>query len=423
MSVYGYRRQTTPNAEELARSGTAFENAIATAPWRLTSQATLMTGLFPSEHGAVFNSPSLNPALETLAEKMKAEGYATLGVTTDAIISSQSGFDQGFDTFIEIRPEEDGLTDSGSSRAETELLRWIEGRSGATGQPFFAYVLLTNPQLPFNPPGEYVEAFLERPLRAARLEQLTQYWIPFARQFTIGAAELTPEDLGALVALYDGEVSYADHRIGRVVESLREIGILDDTLVVLTSDVGEDLGDHGLLADASSLYDTMVHVPLVMRLPGIVAAGERVAAQVQTVDLVKAIGQMVKPATPLTEGISPMPLRPVAVSEARVDLEALGYYRRVKPDEDLSVLERNLLAVRTNEFKYILTSRGTAALFDLGADPGETESVLNQNTEVAQELMGKLNQWASALSRPAGLPAANLPVPAGEATPREEPAR
>jgi arylsulfatase A-like enzyme len=423
LSSYGYRRSTTPAIDTLAASGVLYENAIATAPWAPTCQGSIMTGLYPSEHLVIFEHPVLDARLDTAAEKLKAAGYSTFGASTDILIGADSGFAQGFDTFTQVRADEEGLPDEGSATAEKNLLDWIRARvTSKAPQPFFAYILMTNPQLPFNPQGEYRQKFIEKPIPLPRLDQLSQYWIPFARQYSLGLVTLAPEEMGALIALYDGEVAYADYRLGRIVDAMKELELLDDTLLIVTSDAGEDLSDHGAMADASSLYDSMIRVPLVMRLPRKIPAGRRVRDQVQTLDIMKAVLDLTaEGGAPAVGGpTAPMVPRPVAFAEARVDWGALRYYQQIAPGMDLSPLERNLLAARTLDYKYIFNSKKSAALYDLRSDPAETASALNAHVEQARDLSARLDEWGASLNSPI-LPPGGQGAPDARAGPAGSP--
>jgi arylsulfatase A-like enzyme len=403
MSAYGYPRATTPALQKLAAGGTLYENAITTAPWSLTAQASLVTGLYPSEHQVDFAHPVLEAALQTLAEKMKSAGYDTFGVSTDDLIGQGTGFTQGFDLFKELHPAAQGLPDEGGAAAESELLSWMGGRQKDTPRPFFAQVVLSNPHLPFNPQGEYQQKFIEHPIPQPRLEQLTQFWIPFARQFTLGMVQLTPDEKDALVSLYDGEIAYADYRLGRMVDALEKDRVLDDTLVVVAGDAGDDLGDHGQLSDVSYVWDSVVRVPLMLRLPERVPAGKKEAGQVQTIDLMEAIDRLTAPWKGSTGVSEPVVRpRPAAIIEARYEPGAIAYYQRVMPAGDVAVFQRNLLAVRTPELKYILSSQGGEGLFDLVADPRETRSVAAERLPEAREMSARLNAWAAALRPPPG---------------------
>ncbi len=410
VSAYGYRRATTPELSKLAAGGTLFEAAITPAPWPLTAQASLATGLYPSEHAATFDHPILEAKLETLAEKLKAAGYDTFAATTDEQMGSGNGFAQGFDVFKEVRPTEQGMPDEGAAAAESELLGWLGARADRS-RPWFAMVTLINPRLPFNPQGDYQQKFLEHPLPLPQLQQMTQLWIPFARQFTLNMVSLGPEGMEAMGSLYDGEIAYVDYRLGRMADALSKDRVLDDTLVIVTGDSGEDLGEHRAMADMQNVWDSIVRVPLVMRLPGRVPAGRRETTQVQTVDLMEAVMKLTAPAgeAGAAPAESPVRPRPAAIIEARSDPAALRYYLSVMPAADVEVFKRHLLAVRTADMKFILNSRGDVALFDLKADPQEKRSIAQDRPDDAREMNARLNAWASGLRAPLAAPPAGPP--------------
>ncbi|MFQ5700967.1 MAG: sulfatase [Acidobacteriota bacterium] len=404
VSAYGYGRQTTPSLDALAASGTVYETALAASAWRLASQASMMTGRYPSEHDVGFDHPVLDDGLMTLAERMKAAGYATLAVTTDSAIGRANGFAQGFDEFVEIRPEEQGSVDDGAALAETALYDGIHRfRLASPRTPIFAYLILKNPTLPFGPPEEYRRRFLEKPFPLPRLEELSELWIPFARQLSAGLASLSPEDREAMVALYDGEIAYADYRLGRILQTLSREGLRERTVVIVTSDIGEDLTDHGLLADASNLYDSMIRVPLVVNLPGTIPQGVRVPGQVRTLDFAQAVLKLASDPPLPTPVRDLFAQRPVVISEARFDPGAIRYLKTLQPAEDYSCLERNLVGVRTPDYKFVLTSRDTSALFDLKADPGEQRSIAEKHPARVREMDTLVGRWSAALRpRPVG---------------------
>ena len=396
-SAYGYARATTPNIATLAGAGTLYEMAITPTPWSPAAHASMLSGRYLSEHGVTFENPRLAEGLDTVAEHLKEEGYATLAVVTDSAISREAGFGQGFDEFVEIRPEESAAPDDGAVAAEEAVLGLLKKRKEA-GTPIFAYVVLKNPALPWNPPQEYRERFLDQPVVQPEVDRLSQLWLPFARQYTMGLLMMPPGELTTLAALYDGEIAYADYRLGRILEGIDDEGLGENLAVFVTSDGGEDLGEHGLIADPSSLFDTIIHVPLVAKWPGRIPAGARVSDQVVTIDLPAAVLAVARrdPAADAPIG-DLFKKRPVAICEAPHDPEAIRYFRSLRPAEDPSIFERNLLAVRTPQHKFVVTSLGTAALFDLKADPQERVSVLEAETDKAAELNAHLGSWAAGL--------------------------
>ncbi len=409
----GGPRATTPALDALAATGAWFGSAITVSASPISAHASIQTGLHPSEHNVTPDHPVMVAQLETLAEKLKSAGYTTAAFNTDAAMGRGNGFAQGFDTFEEILPDENGLPEGGAAAAEERFKSWLEARGGAAASsPFFAYVTLITPRLPFSPPAEYQNKFMDTVVAIQRQEKLAQLWIPFARQFTLGLAGLTEDERAVLTSLYDAEIAYTDYRLGRLIDLLRQHQLLDSTLVVVTSDTGEDLGQHGAYADTMNLHDSIVRVPLAVSLPGRIKAAERIAAQVQPTDLMKLILTVTAaPASAPPAEVSAATLmgsRPAAFAEARIDPAAMRTYQEAAPPgTDLSFLQRNLLMARTQDYKYVVTSQQNAALFDLKADPGETASVLASRPQVLSDLAGQLESWAGGL-RPvaAAFPAA-----------------
>ncbi len=401
VSALGYARRTTPALDALAGNGTLYESAVTVTPWSPSAHATLLTGRYLSEHGVTFTHPVLEEGLDTVAEHASREGYATVAIVTDSALAASAGFSQGFSDYIEIRPEEQAAPDDGGAMAEAELVAWVRRHRKSSDAPWLAWVVLKNPSLPWNPPAEFRDRFLDSPVPQPRLERLADLWTPFARQVTFGLVTLPPEDREALISLYDAEVAYADYRLGRILEGLKSGREGENLAVFVTSDAGEDLGDHGLLADPSSLFDTILRVPLVTSWPGRIAAGGRVAEQVSTIDLPAAVLALAR-----RDPVDPAPVeglfrpRPVVISEAHHDPSAVAYYRSMRPEEDGGYLERGLLGVRTKDRKYLLTSQGSAALFDLEGDPGERASILETDTAKAAELSSHLAAWISTLRPP-----------------------
>ena len=396
VSAYGYARATTPTIDGLASEGALYATALTPTPWPPAAHASILSGRYVSEHGVTFANPRLGEGLDTVAEHMKEEGYATVAVVADSELSTQNGFGQGFDEFVEIRPEESGAPDDGAAAAEEETTKRLLTYA-ASGTPFFAYVVLKNPALPWNPPEEYRERFLERKVVIPELDRLSQLWIPFARQYTMGLVTMPPQELETMVSLYDGEIAYADYRLGRILDALEKDGHAENLAVFVTSDGGEDLGEHGLIADPSSLFDTIIRVPLVARWPGRIPPATRITEQAVTIDLPAAVLAIARRDPADTSPPELFRNRPVAICEAPYDPAAIRYFRSLRPEEDPSIFERNLLAVRTEQHKFVVTSLGTAALFDLAADPHERASVLEAQTDKAAELNAHLGSWAAGL--------------------------
>ena len=266
-SACGYGKPTTPRLERLAAQGLLFDHARSVAPWTLPSHASLFTGRLPHQHGCNWEHRWLADSQETIAETLADAGFETFGVSTNPNVSSLYHLDQGFTRFLEtwrLRQDEERRGLSDSSIANAEIRAWLSQRDAR--EPFFLFVNYNDAHLPYAPPppndrlfgdaGDSTDA--ARPF-AARGDLL---------QVTLaGEATVRPEDMAGLAALYDGDVRTADERLGELVDMLDEFELAEDTVLIVTSDHGEHLGEGGRVDHQLSLDEALLRVPLVVRFP------------------------------------------------------------------------------------------------------------------------------------------------------------
>ncbi|NJB68688.1 arylsulfatase A-like enzyme [Desulfobaculum xiamenense] len=274
LSAYGYHRQTSPVFDAHAREGVLFERAYSAAPWTRPSYASLFTGLPPSVHrtvprkpgvpGLVSGEEALGAQFVSLAERFRAAGYMTVGIHSVGNLAPAFGFAAGFDRYeyvaeMETRAEGGRVHRVGLAGESAEAL--IRAVRAYRDVPLFVFVNILDPHTPYNPPASVRKAFLDP----------TDPAYDTLEGFSIGAGcyectfDMRPENI---VALYDAEIAFTDWQLGRIIGELRRAGLYDDSLVVVTSDHGEELGDHGGWGHGFKLYDEHVRVPLWMRMPG-----------------------------------------------------------------------------------------------------------------------------------------------------------
>ena len=232
----GNPRARTPNLDALAESGVLFETTIASAPSTAPSHATIMTALSPRAHGALANGQTLSEGVITLAERLRAEGYATGAVVSAAVLAPRTGLDRGFDAYIRAyeRPGRKNEVSTAESTF-TRVLPWLREHAS---ERFFLWVHLYDPHQPYEAPG-VLGAFAD-PSYTGRLETWEEMQIlSWNRLGTIPA-----RDARHLTARYDAEVTYVDAQIGQFLRALDETGALGRTLVCVTADHGETLGEH-----------------------------------------------------------------------------------------------------------------------------------------------------------------------------------
>ncbi|MBD3261911.1 MAG: sulfatase-like hydrolase/transferase, partial [Candidatus Altiarchaeales archaeon] len=242
LGLYGYGRETTPVIDSLGSVSTVYENAYAQAPWTRTSIASLMTSRYPRHHGVLDTSKEsvLDESLITLPEVFKANGYATGAVVTHSNLKSEFGFNQGFDYFNER------MLDWPAGNVLLESLQWVN----KTREPFFLWIHLSDPHGHYTPPKPYEDLF-SRHEEGLILPQNTHKNAVLKR---IEAGNLSKKDIERMIGLYDSEIRYTDDSLGAFLVTLKQLGLGEDTIVVLTADHGEEFFDHGGFEHGHTLY-------------------------------------------------------------------------------------------------------------------------------------------------------------------------
>ena len=282
LSVYGYKRPTSPNLERLARGSVVFEECRAQSSWTQPSTLSLLSGLYPTRHGA-HEYATVDPEIDFLSEELVEAGFATAAFSGNPNVSPQLSMDQGFETFQFMGGEQ-----AKDYPDVSELLRsaeqWLERRSPR--ERFFLYLHLMNVHGPYRAPDEFRRRFMEEP--AAEFKFQCKLWTDVMRKGEVARRE----DFGDahrndLVARYDGAIAYTDQEIGAFLDRLESRGILEDSLLIVTSDHGEELFDHGGFGHGFTLYSEMLDVPLILRPPGLSreCAGARIRARAGLIDV------------------------------------------------------------------------------------------------------------------------------------------
>ena len=307
LSLYGYAGETSPELERWARRGVVFDKAIATAPWTLPSHASLFTGHMPPDHSADWLTP-LDDRWLTLGEALQREGYRTGGFVANLIYATwEHGLDRGFNHYEDypfslgmlLRHTVPGrkLTDArrlrqvlkndevigrkSASRIGRDFLSWVDRDSA---RPFFAFLNYYDAHDPYLPPQDYFRKFAGH-YRENRLSPLRRGG-PFIRKDRLTASEIEHER-----ASYDGAIAYLDSELSALFTQLEQRNILAQTLVIVTSDHGEEFGEHGVFFHGHTLYRQALHVPLMMVGPGVVE-GRRVTQTVSLRDIPATIASL-----------------------------------------------------------------------------------------------------------------------------------
>lgn len=356
LGCYGSRDVATPNLDRIAGEGALALDASVQAPLTRPSHVSIMTGLYPAEHRIRDNvSPSLADDVPTLAQTLSKAGFRTAGFVSSVVLSAQSGLARGFDTYsdrFEVSEDDARFLNTIQRRGDgptAEAVAWLEKQPA--DQPSFLWLHLYDPHDPYEPPEPYASRYAGRP--------------------------------------YDGEVAWSDELVGRLDAALQRLGRREQTLLVVTSDHGEGLGEHGETVHGYFVYETTLRVPLLFRGSGIVRSS-RVEATVRSVDLLPTIldllgvggppGLSGRTAAKALRGEEPLGGEPT-YAECLVPLLHFGW--------------SDLRALRDGRFKYIQAPR--PELYDLKNDPGETTNLASAEpgrasalrTALAQRLAGE----------------------------------
>ena len=363
LGSYGHAAALTPTIDALAARGVRFTTAIAHVPLTGPSHASILTGLTPLGHGVRDNGGFALPAqVKTAAEDFRAAGYRTAAFVSGFPLDRRFGFDRGFDTYDDHLPR-------GNDRRRTPYverfadattdaaLRWLSApAAGAAANPFFLWVHYYDPHAPYEPPGALAERFRTDP--------------------------------------YDGEIAFVDAQLARLLGAIEGKGSLAQTLVLVTADHGEALGEHGEGTHGLFIYDSTLRVPWILAGPG-VAAGRVSATVARGIDVLPTLlDYSGLPAVATVDGRS---LRPAA--DGREMSDAPAYAESIYGEREFGWAP--LYAWRTARYKLIEAPR--PELYDLEADAGETANRFGERAAQAEELRRKLQ---TALSRPAPAAAA-----------------
>lgn len=375
LGVYGYQRSTSPRIDALGRESTVFTRVTAQSSWTRPSVGSIMTGLGPFEHGALRLNDRLRPEALTLAEILRRHGYATAGFVTNVNVSREFGFDRGFEKYVYLpESEERPSMHVPADELHRALDPWLRGRDE---RPFFLYVHATDPHTPYTPGPQALERIkIEHP-QASLLGQ------PAALQRMIDdPKQISAANLAYVASLYDAEISFVDAHFGRLLDTLKSLGIYDRTLIVLTSDHGEEFYEHEGFEHGRTLYQEQLAVPLLIRWPGRPAA--RSACHAQHVDILPTILTAV--------GIVPPP----SVDGRSLDGTGSDEEREAYSQTSLR-REVELTALTTLRFKAIrrVSSQDERIeVFDLDADPQEESDLSTQHPIRSGYARQSLERWS-----------------------------
>lgn len=347
LSCYGYRRNTTPNIDALASEGVLFKNAVSPVPLTLPAHSSMLTGTIPPYHGVHNNTGyKLFDNNETLAEILQKRGFSTGAVIGACVLDSLFGLDQGFDKYDDEFDEE-FQTFSFAERKGAEVSRhgvgWLDKHKD---ERFFLFLHYFDPHRDWIPPEPFTSKYFGDP--------------------------------------YAGEIAYVDDCIGRVIEKLKSLDLYESTMIIITADHGEGLGEHVEQGHGFLIYQDTLHVPLVIRLPG-GTSNRSVSGRVGLVDIVPTVLDILK--IPIPAHIQGRSLLGCLLRK-RPSLKDADYYC----ESFISTMYdcNPLLGMVTGRWKYI--QNVSSELYDLETDPGELKNLLDEHPHRARIMQDKIKE-------------------------------
>ncbi|MFQ5669053.1 MAG: sulfatase [Acidobacteriota bacterium] len=402
VGCYGARRDITPRLDRLSRQGTFFKTVVSTSSWTLPAHMSMLTGQLASIHGVNRDSVALDPERPFLPEILHDAGYDTAGFVSGPFVDARYGFSRGFDTYRNFWGAEEQVLEKGKLRegpggvlrrlhqqairashqdhtgpeVTAAATRWLANHRG---HPFFLFIHLWEPHYDYIPPPPFDRRFIP-PGYTGSLPINDYVYNPRINP------RMAPEDLAYVISQYDGEIAFTDFLIGKILDQVEALGLAGGTLLMVTSDHGEEFFEHGRKGHRKTLYDESLRVPLVVRGPGVAARPEGIDTQVSLIDLAPTLlgaTGLPRPGDMMGENLWPLlerGQRPVDPGGAAGDLPAPPPGAMMRPAPfAVSSLEGaprpggpcSIFSLRTPRWKAIFTCADGVEVYDLARDPGE----------------------------------------------------
>lgn len=427
VSCYGYGRTTTPNIDRLAEEGCLFETCIAAAPFSPASYASILSNLYPHQHGVNGDTVRIWPdTWPRLPELMKKQGYRTFCLSNNSFVSEAMNGARGFDVFADVR-EFDWFTrqrarvlgrvrkHAGEGLAKrltsNRMHCMMKGDSFETAHravslmteddgPVFGFVILMDPHTPYNRLRTEFCGATPAVRRFFRERNDRTMWAELMAEHSM----LDHDEMAVVRDLYDAECKYADTCLGLMLDGLRAAGRLDNTIVAVASDHGEAFGERGVWGHGFCLDDCLTRVPLVVRHPDYWPAGIRCPGMVQLHDLHELCLSVAGTGSPRPERYAhcltqasetAWPAREVAFSEFPRQSRTLEFMHGCNPEFAPGVWDYDMWSVRLSEWRFTDYGPAGCELYDLKSDSEDQDSVHDQHPDISGEMFAQIDAHRS----------------------------
>ncbi|MCJ7680876.1 MAG: sulfatase, partial [Candidatus Aminicenantes bacterium] len=383
VGAYGYPRGTTPFLDRLTEDSVLFENTYAQSPWTLPSHMSLLFSLNTASHQVYYNDQKINSAIPSLASYLKEQGFLTHAFTGGGYVNSTYGFSKGFDGYEDpVGGQKAVLQDDEASQLFEKTSRWLRENKD---KKFFLFLHTFQVHGPYRCPSPWDKVFLEPD---AKWDELA------LRNFLDNNGDdysFSDEEKRNIIALYDGEINYTDEvLIKPLIEQLKEMGIYDNTLLIITADHGEEFQDHGGWLHGGTLYNEALKVPLIMKFPHSRFKGTRIPSVVRLIDVMPTVLDNAGFGYKNLDGKTLMEYIRGKETEDRIYISDLAYKNVPVPCPSLYATNRGWIKFIVNRSEEGVKSIET---YDLQADNGEQNNIFREYQAMRTEVVKLLQDY------------------------------
>jgi arylsulfatase A-like enzyme len=373
LSCYGYKKQTSPELEKLIKISRIYYNAYSPGGWTTSAHASLFTGLYAVAHKATQENWVLSDQLHTIAEILSIRGYETVGIVENPVLAKPNNFHQGFKKYhqtwtIEIQNKEENT-------ACSLFRQYLKSRNKS--KPFFTFINFVEPHSPYNSSRQFYHKFLSD--RSIKIEH--NNWV----DYFAGTVEYGNNIVQHLLELYDAEILYTDFLVGKIIKELKKNNLWKDTVLIVTSDHGENIGDHNMMDHVFSLHESIIKIPLIIHYPKLFSPGTNDYLPTQLVDIFPTLLSIagINQNYFSSQGYNLLEDNRsgrAILSEYYYPKQVISCFReKDRKNPKLDRYKRKIRALISNQIKLIWGSDNVHELYDLRNDPDEKENLINKD--------------------------------------------